>query len=71
MRNGIFVGVKPFIWMAVRDGRQIVGDAGTGGAGECIGRSGRVAADRVGGEGRRGDEPRLPVIAISRVAACA
>jgi hypothetical protein len=33
--------------------------AGTGGVGERIGRSGRIAADRVRGEDRRADKPRL------------
>jgi Protein of unknown function (DUF2637) len=41
-----------------RDSRQIVWGAGGAGLGEHIGRAGRVAADRVGGEDGRADQPR-------------
>jgi hypothetical protein len=40
-----------------RDCRQIVRNSSTGGVGESIGRSGRVAADRISGEDRRADKP--------------
>jgi hypothetical protein len=40
-----------------RDCGQIVFNTGTGGVGECIGRSWRVTADRVRGEDRRADKP--------------
>jgi SAM-dependent methyltransferase len=39
------------------DCRQIVCNAGAGGVGERIGRSRRVAADRLSGEDRRADKP--------------
>jgi hypothetical protein len=41
-----------------RNGRQIVCHAGRAGLGERIGRSWRVAADRVSGEDGRADKPR-------------